>query len=927
MPELPTGTVTFLFTDLEGSTRLWQEHPEAMKDALARHDEILRVAITAHDGHVVKMTGDGAHAAFADATSAVRAARDAQVALAGEEWGETGPLRVRMGVHTGPAEARDGDYYGTAVNRAARLMSASHGGQVVVSLTTQEVLLDAGAGVDLADLGEHRLRDLSRAERVFQLRGDGIDQAFPPLRSLEAVPGNLPAQLSSFVGREDELRAVAKEFERSRLVTLTGVGGVGKTRLSVQAAAEIAPRFPEGVWFCELAAATDTGTLLQVVAATVGAAPRPGASMEDSIIEFLASRRVLLVLDNCEHLLDAAGRLAERLLQSCPDVRILATSREGLAVEGERVRPLRSLASPDTDSSSESVLTYAAPLLFAERAEAARPGFLIDAGSAATVVEICRRLDGIPLAIELAAARVAAMTPAEIAGHLDERFRLLTGGRRTAVERHQTLRATMDWSYSLLAESERTVFDRLGVFAGSFDAAAATAVAGGEGVEAWDVIDALGSLVSKSLVDAEDADDGTTRYQLLETMRQYARERLDERSEADPRRLRHAEYFAEFAEVAGPGLLGPDEFLWRARLTRELDNLRAALTWSLDSGNDDDGELAVRIVGALAAQATLDRVSGLAAWAERTRERAERSTPERRVAVIGAAAWDAVMAGDYTRARALGESAADVDIPVWGTEMGLGPVGALALAAMYSGEYDEARRLLDTYAPKISTGTATDRPTLWSVTLATTRVIVDVLEGRLSDARAASETALMSARRSQSPSALALALYTRGWALMYSDPDGALASFAESVALVHAGATDMLLAHCLARAAALRGERSDPEAVRSIAEAVAFAHDVGSRITLMGVLDYSVDVLVAFARAEAAAIVDGALVAGRIVALNPVEGPELERRERSRARGRDELGSAEYDEAFARGAAMEYDELLAYLRAEFDALLSELTDA
>ena len=526
---LPTGTVTFLFTDLEGSTRLWEQHPEAMKPALARHDEILRDAIAAHNGHVVKMTGDGAHAAFGDATSAVLAAHDAQLALGRESWDVTGPLRVRMGIHTGHAEARDGDYFGSAVNRAARLMSVAHGGQVVVSLATEELLHDvASDGCELVDLGEHRLRDLTRAERLFQLHAPGLPSTFPSLRTLDAYAGNLPTQLTSFVGRQEELERVTATVRDVRLVTLTGVGGVGKTRLALQAAAEVLPEFPDGAWLCELAAANDPDAMIEVVAAALGVQPRAGTTLDGSIVEFLRTKQLLLVLDNCEHLLDAAATFAERVLRACDGVRVLATSREGLAVEGEQVRPLRSLQPAGAEQ------------LFTERARAVVPDFSVGSAHADAVTEVCRRLDGIPLAIELAAARVRAMSPEEIASLLDERFRLLTGGRRTAVERHQTLRAMVDWSYSMLDPTERVVFDRLGVFSGSFDATAAAAVVAGDGIEAWDVREALTRLVDRSMVVAEHGEEAVTRYSMLETLRQYARERLDESGEPDAWRRRHA---------------------------------------------------------------------------------------------------------------------------------------------------------------------------------------------------------------------------------------------------------------------------------------------------------------------------------------------------------------------------------------------------
>ncbi len=596
MVELPSGTVTFLFTDLEGSTRLWEQHPDAMRPALARHDAIVRDAIEGHKGFVVKTTGDGFHAAFATAHDAIDAAVAAQLAVGGEPWGVTGPLRVRMGLHTCEAELRDGDYYGSAVNRAARLESVAHGGQIVVSAATSELVRDTG--VELVDLGEHRLRDLTVAERVFEIRAAGLLAGFPPLRSVDAFPGNLPRQLTSFVGRHDELAGVAKAIEEWRLVTLTGTGGVGKTRLAVQVAAEVLPRFGDGAWLCELAAAADGETMAQVAAAELGVSQRPAMSLEASIRDYLRTKELLLVLDNCEHLLGPVSLFAENVLRECRGVRILATSREGLAVGGEHVWPLRSLPLPD--ASGAGIATNDAVRLFVERAEAARASFGLDVSNERAVGEICRRLDGIPLAIELAAARVVSMSPLEISGLLDERFRLLTGGRRSAVERHQTLRATVDWSYSLLGEREREVFDRLGMFAGSFDARAAQAVVVGDGVEAWDVLDALAELVAKSMVVAEETAEDTTRYQMLETLRQYARERIDEQGDPDRWRRRHGEYSAAWAEEAGAGLVGPDELAWRSRESAELDNLRAAVTWALDRDDPDDIALALRIIGALA---------------------------------------------------------------------------------------------------------------------------------------------------------------------------------------------------------------------------------------------------------------------------------------------------------------------------------------
>ncbi len=406
MAQAPTGTVTFLFTDLESSTRLWEEHPEEMRAALARHDAILRDAVEMHDGHVVKTTGDGLHAAFALAHDALVAALDAQRALVAEDWTLPEALRVRMGLHTGEAELREGDYFGPAVNRAARVSAAAHGGQIVASGTTADLVRDGLApDVELVDLGEHRLRDLGRSERIVQVVHPDLPAEFPPLRSLEAHPGNLPIQLTSFVGRDDDVARIVAMLDDASLVTLIGTGGVGKTRLAIQVAAEVVPRFGDGAWFCELAPADDGDSMAQVVAATLGCVQRPGLSMVESIVEYLKVRELLLVLDNCEHLLDEAGALAEATLAACPSVTVLATSREALEVDGERVVRVRSLGAPEPSATREQLLESAAVRLFGDRAsDAGATGDWSEAQWSA-VGEICRRVDGIPLAIELAAAQ------------------------------------------------------------------------------------------------------------------------------------------------------------------------------------------------------------------------------------------------------------------------------------------------------------------------------------------------------------------------------------------------------------------------------------------------------------------------------------------------------------------------------------------
>ena len=918
MPELPTGTVTFLFTDLEGSTRLWEEHPDAMRAALARHDEILREAVEKHEGHVVKTTGDGLHAAFAVATDAATAAVEAQRALLVEEWALPEPLRVRMGLHTGTAEIRDADYYGTAVNRAARVSAAAHGGQILMSATTSDLVRDdLPSDAMLRDLGEHRLRDLARAEHVFQLSAPGLEVEFPTLRSSDEPLGNLSPSLSSFVGRQSTVGSVATALLHDRLVTLTGVGGVGKTRLAAQVAAEVVARFRDGAWFCELAAVGTPDGLVQNVAATVGARPHPDAPLQATTVDFLRSKALLVILDNCEHLLGAAGRLAADILRACPEVRILATSREGLGVDGERIFAVGSLELPGGRDIT-SVAASEAAQLFAERGAAARAGFAIDETNAASIAEICTRLDGIPLALELAAARLSAMSASEIADHLDERFRLLAGGRQLAVERHQTLRSTVDWSYELLGDRERAVFDRSGVFVGSFDAAAATRVVGNDELESWDVLDALRDLVSKSMLVAEETRDGSTRYQLLETLRQYARERLDEAHATDHFRRRHAACYAEWAERAGPGLLGRDELEWRAALRVELDNLRAAVAWALDTADPADQELALRIVAALSFQATGDRASGISTWAAQALPFAEGARPALRIAVIGAAGWDSAMRLDYERARELTSTAFRLleENPEVEWTSAAAAVGAAGVAALYTGRFEEASELAQRFvADERARSVAV---AMFDAAVGTVPVMAELLGGNWPAAREHAEEAVAIARRVGNPSGIALALYVFGWALTYDDPPAALAAFDESIALVRSGASDQTFAHVLVRAGELRAAEGDAAALDDLREALVFADDVGSLVTTMSVLDYGMRILASLDHAELAAVIAGFLDSGEVISLNPVDGSEALARQRTRDRIERSLGATSFEEARRRGAPLSYRELSDLLLRELD---------
>jgi predicted ATPase/class 3 adenylate cyclase len=618
--DLDAGTVVFLFTDIEGSTLLWQKQPSAMRDALAQHHAILRTAIEGHGGSVFQVVGDGVCAAFGTAQRAVAAAVAAQRALAGEAWGATGPLRVRMALHAGPAvsqhrDASAGAYAsGLTLSHVSRLLSAGHGGQVLLSAAARGLTAgDLPPGAGLRDLGVHRLRDLPLPEHIYQLTAPGLAGEFPPLRTAGPPAGNLPALLTSFIGRRRELAELARVLESTRLLTLTGSGGTGKTRLALEVARDQAGRFPDGVWLVELAPVTDPGLLVQSVAGVLGLREQPGRPLLATLKDALASAEALLVLDNCEHLLDASAALVADLLRSAPALKVLATSREPLSLSGEVTYRVASLSLPDPrqPALAAELMEYESVRLLLERGQAAQPGFRLTDANATAVARICQRLDGIPLAIELAATRLRTLSADQIAARLDDYFSLLTGGSRSALPRQQTLRALIDWSHDLLTEPERVLLRRLSVFSGGWTLEAAEAVGAGSWTTETgsskledgspedetgerpeiDVLETLGRLVDRSLVIAETPDvgrngispygPGETRYRLLEMIRQYARERLLASGEPAAVRDRHLAFYSGLAAAAEPALHHPDQAAWIARLEVELDNLRAAMGWAM----------------------------------------------------------------------------------------------------------------------------------------------------------------------------------------------------------------------------------------------------------------------------------------------------------------------------------------------------------
>ncbi len=583
MRVLPTGKVTFLFTDIEGSTQLWEHHPDAMRQALARHDAILRRVIEAHGGHIFKTVGDAFYAAFADAPKALNAALEAQRALRAETWEGTGPLRVRMALHTGLAEERDNDYFGPTLNRVARLLSVGYGGQVLLSLATVELVRSRLPDVvSLRDLGLRRLKDLIRPENIFQVVAPDLPTDFPPIRTLDRYPNNLPVQLTSFVGREKEIAEVSDLLGKTHLLTLTGSGGVGKTRLSLQVAANLLDSFEHGVWLVELAPISDPALVAETMAEVLGVREESARPALDMLVDYLRKRRLLLVLDNCEHLIAVCAEVAQRLLSASPDLRILASSREALGISGEVTWRVPSLACPDAAErlAPEQVASYEAVRLFVERAAVVKSDFAITDENAAAIVQICSQLDGIPLAIELAAARIKMFTAEQIAARLDDRFRLLSGGSRTALPRQQTLRALIDWSYSLLSEPERIVFRRLSVFVDGWTFEAAEFVCTDDEL---DVLELLAQLVNKSLV-AADEHNGEARYHFAESIRQYAREKLQDSGEMQAMRNRHLEFYAKFLAENQSKLHGPLAGATFRRFDTEHGNLRAMLEWAISSG-------------------------------------------------------------------------------------------------------------------------------------------------------------------------------------------------------------------------------------------------------------------------------------------------------------------------------------------------------
>ncbi|OBF91059.1 cyclase [Mycobacterium sp. 852002-51163_SCH5372311] len=879
----PSGVVTFLFTDIEGSTRRWEADADGMRYALAVHDDVPRTAIEDNGGFVFSHSGDGVAAAFASPRSAVDAAVQAQLEL---------ELPVRMGIATGEAELRDGDYFGVVLNRAARVMAAGHGGQVLLAESTASLL----HGVDLIDLGPRRLRDVPVPVGLFQLRATGLRTDFPPLRALDTVAGNLRPVTTSLIGREAEVEELGTAVRSDWLVTLTGVGGVGKTRLALEVAARLASEFADGVWVFELAAVTDPAAVPDAVAAVLGVNQQPSKTVSESIAAALEGRIRLLVFDNCEHVLDAAADLIDTILKHSVTVRVLATSREGLGLAQERVRPVRSLdAAAGIDSPAVT--------LFVERAQGIAPGFsMVDSDEAAAVTEICQRLDGIPLAIELAASRMASMTASEVRDRLDHRFRLLVGSRR-GLERHQTLRHAVSWSYDLLDDAEKMLLHRCSVFAGGFGLESACAAAGFDGNDEYAVLYRLDALVRKSLL-VVDRSAGRSRFSMLETIRQFAEEQLAATGEVEKVRTAHAHHFAgKEADILAlwdsPRQL--EAYDW---FTTELANLRTAFRWAADHGNLD----------ASAAIATYAAFLGFwlenyepTAWAEETVDPA-RAVDHPRLVFLYAMAAQCWIVGRIEEALQYSD-AGQAAMRAGRGEVPFGVEGVLANSYLTIGQPDRA---VEWCRARLATQRAAEpRLTAYLATLLT-------IAGSDGEAIATVDGLVDAAEATCNPHTISLALMAYGFAWRSADPDRALEAMRRGLSVAHDSGNRFNESHIAANLAQVEVERDDPlSALDHISLAIRHLHDSGNIVTLRSRFTNLAILLDRLEHYEPAATIAG-------FAVSPLTAASFPKINAAITHLREVLGEQTYESLARKGAGMSAAAITRYAFDQIDQARAEL---
>ncbi|MEX2393923.1 MAG: adenylate/guanylate cyclase domain-containing protein, partial [Actinomycetota bacterium] len=900
-----TGThlASFVFTDVERSTRILQEFGDRYQQMLDEQRSLLRSTFTAAGSRFVQCVGEEFLAVFDSPTAAVSSAIEGQIALRAHDWGLDAGFQVRMGVHTGETAIISGEYTGVSLHLASRICDAAHGGQILLSHAASELAdVPALAPASFMELGPHLLKSFDDPVRLHQVVHPHLRADFPPPRTLSALPNNLPPRLTPLIGREEEVAEVADLLTQSRLVTLTGVGGVGKTRLAVEVGAKVLASFPDGVWLCEFAAVGDADGLVETMCRALGVYRLPGASQREALIAGLRFRHCLVVLDNCEHVLEPVAELIEEILFDCPDVTLLATSREGIGADGEQIRPVPSLTTPK-DAGFEAARASQAVQLFVDRAQAVRPEFELAPHNVVAVVDICRRLDGIPLAILLAASRTSSMGPLEIAARLDKRFRYLRSGRRTAVERHRTLQATVDWSYALLDEREQRLFERLSVFAGGFSLDAAEHVCG-DGL--GDVGDLLSALVSKSLVVLDLTGPGT-RHVLLETLRQYSQDKLTDRGDEERWRDAHGHYFLALATEADRHLFLDDESIdCEATLRRELDNLRAAFGWWIMSQNVDR---ALRLIIALKWFDGVLRLDNEAnEWADRAISLPEAERHERYASAVGLAALSAWIRGDTEMAHALIDralaAAPDPDDP-----RRVNALSTLGVLRVFEGRPDDAVEVAEAIMTIAGRCGDVRSAGQWSVI----RALALAYAGRRDEALQLLEE---SSRIIPAPLRFH-EVYVRAEVLGDADPEGAIAAAEEAVDLARTYGMEFSAMLSSITAASLRGRYYDPiEALRSFIPLIEGWRRAGNHTQQWVTIRNVTEILARLGElSSAVSLITAAEVS---TTSTPAYGAQLERLNAIVDRASSELDEATLAAARAQGERMTYEHAVAAVLTAID---------